>query len=96
MQFNTCFLLLLLLSLSPSQLRDKCENMRRIKSSVYDDYNLVLAGDLTGIGHENVNLDHHHAIVKRLGLAQVPLCVVMVRFLLEAAKYSATFSLLNR
>jgi len=60
----------------------------RIKSTVYDDYALVLAGDLTGIGHENVNLDHHHAIVKRVGLAQIPLFVVMVRFCLEAAKVS--------
>ena len=68
----------------------------RIKSSVYEDYSLVLAGDMTGIGHENVNLDHHHAIVKRVGLAQIPLFVVMVRFCLEAAKYSTSYNSLTR
>jgi hypothetical protein len=48
---------------------------------------LLLAGDVTGIGHEGVNLDHSHAVVKRMGLAQLPLVCVMFRILGEAAKY---------
>ena len=58
----------------------------RLKSSAYNDYALVLAGDLTGLGHEDVNLDNHHAIVKRLGLAQIPLFVVTVRFCIEVSE----------
>ena len=42
-----------------------------IKSSAYPDYSLILAGDITGVGTEKVNIDHSHAIVKRLGFAQV-------------------------
>ena len=34
-----------------------------IPSSVYPEYGLLLAGDVTGIGHEGVNLDHSHAVV---------------------------------
>jgi hypothetical protein len=30
-----------------------------------------LAGDITGVGTEKVNIDHSHAIVKRIGFAQV-------------------------
>ncbi|EJK63063.1 hypothetical protein THAOC_16302, partial [Thalassiosira oceanica] len=44
-----------------------------IKSTTYFDYALVLSGDVTGIGHEGLNLDCTHAAVKRLGLAQIPL-----------------------
>lgn len=42
-----------------------------IKSSAYPDYSLILAGDITGVGTEKINIDHSHAIVKRLGFAQV-------------------------
>ena len=60
-----------------------------IKSTVYGEYALLLAGDVTGIGHEGVNLDHSHAVVKRIGLAQVPLVCVLARYLTEAARYSS-------
>ena len=40
-----------------------------IKSTAYFDYALILSGDVTGIGHEGLNLDHTHAAVKQLGLA---------------------------
>jgi hypothetical protein len=60
-----------------------------IKSTVYGEYALLLAGDVTGIGHEGVNLDHSHAVVKRIGLAQVPLVCVLGRYLTEAARYSS-------
>lgn len=58
-----------------------------IPSSVYQEYGLLLAGDVTGIGHEGVNLDNTHAIVKRLGFAQMPLACVTARLVREAAKY---------
>jgi Eukaryotic membrane protein family len=35
-----------------------------IPSTVYPEYGLLLAGDVTGIGHEGVNLDHSHAVVR--------------------------------
>jgi hypothetical protein len=58
-----------------------------LPAKVYPEYALLLAGDVTGIGHEGVNLDHSHAVVKRMGLAQLPLVCVMFRILGEAAKY---------
>jgi len=58
-----------------------------IPSKVYPQYSLLLAGDVTGIGHEEVNLDHSHAVVKRLGFAQIPLVCVMLRFLTEVVRY---------
>lgn len=58
-----------------------------IASNVYHEYSLLLAGDVTGIGHEGFNLDHSHAVVKRLGFAQIPLVAVMMRLLKEVSKY---------
>lgn len=63
-----------------------------IKSSVYPDYALILAGDLTGIGHEGIDLNHTHAVVKRLGFSQIPVVCVMLRFLSEAMRYAIVFS----
>jgi len=63
-----------------------------IKSSVYQDYSLVLAGDLTGIGHEAMYIEHTHAVVKRLGFAQIPLVCVMLRYLREALRYADTLT----
>jgi len=60
-----------------------------IQSKIYPQYSLLLAGDVTGIGHEGVNLDHSHAVVKRLGFAQIPLVCVMLRFMTEALRYYA-------
>merc|ERR1712194_853694 len=59
-----------------------------IKSSIYFDYALILSGDVTGIGHEGVNLDYTHAAVKRLGLAQIPLVCVTARYLHEAVRFA--------
>eukprot|EP00540_Astrosyne_radiata_P000008 CAMPEP_0116839430 /NCGR_PEP_ID=MMETSP0418-20121206/9765_1 /TAXON_ID=1158023 /ORGANISM="Astrosyne radiata, Strain 13vi08-1A" /LENGTH=285 /DNA_ID=CAMNT_0004469545 /DNA_START=333 /DNA_END=1190 /DNA_ORIENTATION=+ len=59
-----------------------------IQSKVYPEYALLLAGDVTGFGHEGVNLDHSHAVVKRIGFAQIPLVCVMLRLLTEAARYA--------
>jgi hypothetical protein len=59
-----------------------------IPSNVYPEYALLLAGDVTGIGHEGVNLDNSHAVVKRIGLAQIPLVCVLLRYLAEAARYA--------
>jgi hypothetical protein len=59
-----------------------------LPSKVYPEFALLLAGDVTGIGHEGVNLDHSHAVVKRIGFAQIPLICVMVRLLQEAVKYA--------
>jgi len=59
-----------------------------LPSKVYPEYALLLAGDVTGIGHEGVNLDHSHAVVKRIGFAQTPLVCLMFRLLREAAKYA--------
>jgi hypothetical protein len=59
-----------------------------IKSSAYFDYALVLSGDVTGIGHEGLNLDSTHAAVKRLGLAQIPLVCVTARYLYEAVRFA--------
>ena len=58
-----------------------------IKSGVYEDYALILAGDVTGIGHEMWNIDHTHACIKRLGLSQIPCACVMIRFIREAMRY---------
>lgn len=63
-----------------------------IKSSAYPDYSLILAGDITGVGTEKVNIDHSHAIVKRIGFAQIPLVCVMIRYLREAARYTDVLS----
>jgi len=63
-----------------------------IKSSVYRDYSLILARDITGVGHEGVNIDHTHAVVKQLGFAQIPLICVMARYLTEAARYADILS----
>jgi hypothetical protein len=60
-----------------------------LPASVYTGYALLLAGDVTGFGHEGVNFDHSHAVVKRIGFAQIPLLCVMFRLLREAAKYAA-------
>ena len=59
-----------------------------ISSGIYPEYGLLLAGDFSGIGHEGVNMDHSHAVVKRLGLAQVPLVCVLARYMKEAYKYA--------
>eukprot|EP00980_Cylindrotheca_fusiformis_P028284 scaffold22589_cov138-Cylindrotheca_fusiformis.AAC.47 len=59
-----------------------------ISSGIYPEYGLLLAGDFNGIGHEGVNMDHSHAVVKRLGFAQMPLVCVMFRYLKEAYKYA--------
>jgi hypothetical protein len=59
-----------------------------IRSSVYPEFSLLLAGDVTGFGHEGVNLDHSHAVVKRLGFAQLPLVCVMLRLLKEGMRYA--------
>jgi hypothetical protein len=59
-----------------------------LPSRVYREYALLLAGDVTGIGHEGVNLDHSHAVVKRIGFAQIPLVCVLFRMLREAFKYA--------
>jgi len=59
-----------------------------IASGVYAEYSLLLAGDVSGFGHEgSENLDKSHAVVKRLGLAQIPLVCVMAKYLKEAYKY---------
>lgn len=59
-----------------------------LPSKVYVEYSLLLAGDVTGIGHEGFNVDHSHAVVKRIGFAQIPLVCVMFRLLREATKYA--------
>ena len=63
-----------------------------LPARVYPEYSLLLAGDVTGIGHEGVNLDHSHAVVKRIGFAQIPMVCVLFRLVREAAKY-AVFTL---
>ena len=61
-----------------------------IASSVYGEYSLLLAGDVSGFGHEGgENLDKSHAVVRRLGLAQIPLVCVMAKYLKESYKYQA-------
>ena len=58
-----------------------------IASGVYSEYSLLLAGDVSGFGHEGENLDKSHAVVKRLGFSQIPLVVVLTKYLCEAYKY---------
>jgi hypothetical protein len=55
---------------------------------VYSEYGLLLAGDVTGMGHEHINLNSTHSVVRRLGLAQIPLVCVMFKYLREAYKYA--------
>ena len=62
-----------------------------LPARVYPEYALLLAGDVTGIGHEGMSLDHSHAVVKRIGFAQIPLLCVMFRLLKEAAKYAKSY-----
>ena len=61
-----------------------------IKSNIYIEYGRTICMDITGGGHEGINMDHTHAVVRRVGLAQIPLACVMVRYLREAAKYSTS------
>mmetsp|Transcript_16791 Transcript_16791/g.26191 ORF Transcript_16791/g.26191 Transcript_16791/m.26191 type:complete len:625 (-) Transcript_16791:189-2063(-) len=61
-----------------------------IKSNTYIEYGRTICMDITGGGHEGINMDHTHAVVRRVGLAQIPLACVMVRYLREAAKYSTS------
>lgn len=58
-----------------------------LKSRVYREYGLILAGDYTGIGHEEYNLDPTHAVVKRIGFAQIPLVGVLLKMAAEMIKY---------
>jgi hypothetical protein len=60
-----------------------------LPARVFVEYSLLLAGDVTGIGHEGVNVDNSHAVVKRLGFAQLPFVCVSFRLVREAAKYAA-------
>jgi len=59
---------------------------------VYHDYALILAGDITGVGQDGLNIDHSHTVVKRIGFAQIPLACVMARYVAEAARYADTLS----
>mmetsp|Transcript_122 Transcript_122/g.142 ORF Transcript_122/g.142 Transcript_122/m.142 type:complete len:662 (-) Transcript_122:38-2023(-) len=63
-----------------------------IKSSVYIEYRHTICSEITGKGANvgGINMDHTHNVVRRMGLAQIPLACVMVRFLLEATKYSSS------
>jgi len=63
-----------------------------IKSSAYPDYALILAGDVTGVGHEGISLNHTHAVVKRLGFSQIPLVCVFARYIREALRYGMVMS----
>ena len=60
-----------------------------LPARVFVEYSLLLAGDVTGIGHEGVNVDNSHAVVKRIGFAQLPFVCVTFRMVREAAKYAA-------
>lgn len=60
-----------------------------LPARVFVEYALLLAGDVTGIGHEGVNVDNSHAVVKRIGFAQLPFVCVSFRLIVEAAKYAA-------
>lgn len=53
---------------------------------------MILAGDITGVGQDGLNIDHTHAIVKRIGFAQIPLVCVMARYVAEAVRYADTLS----
>jgi hypothetical protein len=59
-----------------------------LPTRVYPEYALLLAGGVTGIGHEGRSLNHSHAVVKRIGFAHIPLLCVMFRLLKEAAKFA--------
>ena len=62
-----------------------------IKSDVYIEYRRNICTDITGKGApEGINMDHTHNVVRRVGLAQIPLACVLVRYLSEAAKYSTS------
>jgi hypothetical protein len=90
--FRTCGIVLVAEVLSDWIKHSFITKFNFIKSSVYPDYALILAGDLTGIGHEGINLNHTHAVVKRLGFSQIPIVCVMLRFLSEAMRYAIVFS----
>jgi Eukaryotic membrane protein family len=64
-------------------------------SQVYREYGLIIAGDYTGIGHEKYNLDPTHAVVKRIGFAQIPLIGVLLKMITEMIKYGGRPSLWN-
>ena len=63
-----------------------------IKSSAYQDYALILAGDITGVTQDGLNIDHTHAVVKRIGFTQIPLVCVMARYAAEALRYADMLS----
>mmetsp|Transcript_15428 Transcript_15428/g.17931 ORF Transcript_15428/g.17931 Transcript_15428/m.17931 type:complete len:805 (-) Transcript_15428:961-3375(-) len=63
-----------------------------IKCSAYQGYALILAGDITGVGQDGLNIDHTHAIVKRIGFPHIPLVCVMARYVAEASRYAVVLS----
>ena len=65
--------------------------MNFIKSDVYLEYGHTICMDITGKGDpDGINMDHTHNVVRRIGMAQIPLACVLVRYLNEAAKYSSS------
>lgn len=53
---------------------------------------MILAGDITGVGKDGLNIDNTHSAVKRIGFAQIPLVCVMARYVAEAVRYADILS----
>eukprot|EP01033_Poteriospumella_lacustris_P002567 gene2567-1864_t len=55
-----------------------------INASVYEDFAYVLRADLLNFQCDTIVLDHTYSVTRRLGLAQIPLAAVTLRYVLLA------------
>lgn len=53
----------------------------QINASVYEDYGRILRKDVINAFKNKANLDHTYAISRRVGLSQIPLGCVFLRYL---------------
>jgi hypothetical protein len=55
-----------------------------INASVYEDFAYILRSDLLNYQCDTIVLDHTYSVTRRLGLAQIPLAAVTLRYVLLA------------
>lgn len=67
-----------------------------VNASVYRDFAFVLRSDLLNVRRgDTVVLDHTYGVARRLGLAQIPLAAVAVRYLLQSLQTPTVYNALR-
>lgn len=67
-----------------------------LNAAVYRDFAFVLRSDLLNVRRgDTVVLDHTYGVARRLGLAQIPLAAVAVRYLLQALQTPRVYNALR-